>query len=1502
MRTPSSLSVIAEKQKAFDGGYARWYDFKAWFQATVIRERLNLVIDVPGYSRGGAGLSDDLDDIEEEEEDDDDSSASSRPSTPLKSPRTREEKKKARAELDKTSRRAAVKERAESAKLYKANADVWSILVFGTTGMARNLVAQYPSDGQRAWEALCARYEPTGPIGQRSLMRELTTFKMDSNGDPEVLFADIERVRTRLHNMKQILPDDIYINSILSALPSAYEGVISNIQYDDNITYEQAKNRVRTQFFALQDKLKMAKQHEEIGKAYYTNFKGACSHCGEHGHLKKDCKKKQQQQKTKSSGNSERTGGGGGFSKGYGKGKDQGQGGKGAKVGGKSSDSDPIVCYKCGKLGHRAPDCRSTAPGGAAGGGGGAGDAANYVVDFNFNVTYTLNTEIPFYDVIDSAHSTCQHLPRYSPNTFIADSGCSNHMVDTTTTLVNIQPASGYVVGAGGQRLAVTGCGEYRCMVRTQVGKHVGLHLKTVLIVPGLGRSLLSAKRMAKSNHFLVLNFHGGAFLLGGSYAPEATAVLREADDLYLLDTTPWAAPWHVKPYVSDDPVSSAYAATHVPPDLWHSRCGHRNLADLQRLGQLNVGVPPGLKCDKRCDICEQAKHVRPSYHRNADYQTTTPLQLVFSDVAGPFPEPSLTGARYMVSFVDAHTRFLRVYFVKSKGEALQALQTYEREMAVLLRGQRIKQLVVEGLRTDNGREYDNKAFVEYCTERMITHSFTGPYTPEQNGVAERVWRTIMNIVRSLLIESGLPKCFWSLAAATSVYILNRMPHSALDGDTPYHKLLGRHAHLQHLRVFGCRAFVREEPVNRDKLDPRAWAGIFVGYCDKSKCYLVYNLDTQGIHRSTNVTFFENSFPFKTSSTTSPAEVPVGAEASVGAAVPPVPPAPTPATPPPPDPELHDVQTDLGQQDPTDPEPQPSRRTRASRFCQDPQCPEARHGPHMHDEAFHLSYAEVYNQIYDPNDSPVNFGFALHAATTTLGDPQTYRDAMESPDADKWHKAWQEELQALIDNKTWAVVELPPDKTPIGSRVIFKAKRDETGSIYRYKARLVAQGFKQVPGRDYMDTYAPVSSLSSIRTVLALATAHDWDLFNMDVDTAFLNSPVDEELYVRLPTGHGQGVGPSGREYVLRLLKSIYGLKQSPRNWHALLDTWLKDFGLTPAHADPCVYVLHDPQGGLLIVIIYVDDLIITGNSHVLINTFKLAISKRFHMKDLGALRWVLGMEVRRDRAARTLELKQTAYFDILLNRFGMSDCHPTSTPIALGELPRLEGGKPDPLYMSIVGSLMYAAMGSRPDLINAIKTLSPHLQSSGPQHLKAAKHTLHYIQGTRDLGIKFSGYPEDNALKLIGFSDASYGDNNETGRSTTGYLFQLASGPVSWSSRLQPTVALSTTEAEYMAACATTCEALHLRQLLADLQHAQPHATIIFEDNQSCIALSNNHIYHKRSKHINVRFHFTRDAIKANLVKLVYVPTEYQLADLMTKALPRQRIEALRARVLGYK
>jgi Reverse transcriptase (RNA-dependent DNA polymerase) len=528
-------------------------------------------------------------------------------------------------------------------------------------------------------------------------------------------------------------------------------------------------------------------------------------------------------------------------------------------------------------------------------------------------------------------------------------------------------------------------------------------------------------------------------------------------------------------------------------------------------------------------------------------------------------------------------------------------------------------------------------------------------------------------------------------------------------------------------------------------------------------------------------------------------------------------------------------------------------------------------------------------------------GHSSYMAVTC--DPTSLHEALSSPDAARWQEAMHAEMTALVNMGTWSVVELPPGRQPIGTKWIFKTKLNSAGEVSRYKARLVVQGFTQVEGVDYFDTYAPVVNITTIRTLLACGAAHDWEMEQMDIDTAFLNAMVDEEIYVKMAPGYEQ-YGVNGESLVYRLHRSLYGLKQAPRNWNHMLNDWLVDScGFRRSVVDTCLYVFEDTSSDeVLFVGIYVDDLAILTNSRRLLQDFKSNIKENFNVKELGALEHFLGIRVTRVRSKRLLTMDQTTYISSILERYNMADARPVVTPAAEGALTKtMTATTPgDSAFMAsvpyrgVVGSLLYVAVMTRPDISNSVREVSRYMSAPGRAHWQACLRILRYLKGTADYKLTFDFSSTTTNMELAGYCDADHASDIDTRRSVTGYIFFFGSAAVSWASRMQPTVAQSSTEAEYMALTEALNEAIHLRQLLDDLRLPQPEPTTIYEDNEGAIKLASNPVHHRRTKHIDVRYHLIRDHINWRTIKLVYISTKKQLADALTKGVDGATLRVL--------
>lgn len=507
--------------------------------------------------------------------------------------------------------------------------------------------------------------------------------------------------------------------------------------------------------------------------------------------------------------------------------------------------------------------------------------------------------------------------------------------------------------------------------------------------------------------------------------------------------------------------------------------------------------------------------------------------------------------------------------------------------------------------------------------------------------------------------------------------------------------------------------------------------------------------------------------------------------------------------------------------------------------------------------------------------------YGRSANIVAKSDPNTVEE-----EKDHWINAMTKEKESLDTNCVWNLVELPEGRKPVGSKWVFKTKTNADGKIERYKARLVAQVFSQKFGSDYDETFCPVVRLESVRTLIAMSVQYGLQLHQVDVTTAFLNGELKEEVYMRQPEGF---VTPGKEHLVCKLKKSIYGLKQSPRCWNTALDSHLKKMGFV---SDPCIYRAASGESFLLGV--YVDDIVLASKSSARLEEVKRALAKKFDIKDMGKLHHFLGMKIVQDKATGKVWIGQPAYTESLLQKFEMETAKAVATPVDTGtKLMKAidEECFDQRLYQSAIGSLLYLSVATRPDIAFAVSSAAKFSANPTKQHWTAVKRIMRYLRGTTNLGLAF--FPQVSG-KCVGYCDADWGGDLDDRKSTSGYLFQVGGAAVSWRSKKQTCVALSTAEAEYVALASAAQEAVWMGQLTTELG-IEPEAITIFEDNQSAISMTKNPQFHGRAKHIDLKYHFVRDQVSEGTVKLEYCPSKEMIADMLTKGLPKDQFVKLR-------
>ena len=513
----------------------------------------------------------------------------------------------------------------------------------------------------------------------------------------------------------------------------------------------------------------------------------------------------------------------------------------------------------------------------------------------------------------------------------------------------------------------------------------------------------------------------------------------------------------------------------------------------------------------------------------------------------------------------------------------------------------------------------------------------------------------------------------------------------------------------------------------------------------------------------------------------------------------------------------------------------------------------------------------------------------------TESDPQTFEEAMKSQDAAFWKEAINDKMDSIMGNNTWKLIDLHPGSKPIGCKWIFKKKMKVDGTIDKFKARLVAKGFTQKQGIDYFDTYSPVARIATIRVLVALASIHKMVIHQMDVKTTFLNGDLEEEVYMQQPEGFIIS-GPEKK--VCKLVKSLYGLKQAPKQWHQKFDQIVLANGFKINQSDKCVYSKFCGNDGVIICL-YVDDMLIFGTNLKQVEDTKNFLSNNFAMKDMGEANVILGIKILRDKDGITLT--QSHYIEKVLKKFNHLNCNPTSTPFDPSIMLIKNEGEPlsQLEYAKVIGCFMYAMTCTRPDIAFAVGKLSRYTSNPSNLHWHAINRVLKYLKKTISYGINYSGYPS----VLEGYSDASWITNYEDHTSTSGWVFMLGGGVISWSSKKQTCITDSTMASEFIALASASKEAEWLRDLIYEIPiWPKPVAPIsIHCDSEATLSRAYSHVYNGKSRYIGLRHSYVRDLISNGVITIDYVRSSKNFADPLTKALPRDVVNKT-SRGMGLK
>jgi transposase InsO family protein len=846
--------------------------------------------------------------------------------------------------------------------------------------------------------------------------------------------------------------------------------------------------------------------------------------------------------------------------------------------------------------------------------------------------------------------------------------------------------ASDQVVVGNGDTLPITHSGN----LSFSSGPFV-FPLSDVLHVPSLRKNLLSVAQFTRGFNVSITFFHWGY-------------QIRDLQrGVVLFQGLCKNGLYPIFPTLSSSS-KQAFSSSLASSSLWHRRLGHPSNKVLRTLVSRSLLGSFSRLSNSPCSHCALAKSIKLPFSSH-DHCSTEPFALIHSDV-WMSPVVSVSGYRYYVLFTDDYTRYSWIFPMRLKSEVFGHFSTF----AMYVKTQ--FSLSIKQFQSDGGKEYDNLQFKQFCATNGIVHRFSCPHTPQQNGLAERKHRHIADMGRTLLHTAHMPHNLWVEAFCTAISLINRLPTPILQGTSPYKLLFGVSPDYTFLRVFGCICYPYLGDYVTNKLQPRSLQCVFVGYSDRHHGYRCLHPPTGRLYVSRHVIFHEDQLYYvvvsKHVQLSDLVVVPVGflpnppaqsitadnsqtsaRSISGSTSSPSLPVDPS-------SPQLASINSPQSaisspSSDPRDPTPPDLSISSSTPWTLSPLVPfnDLVIEPPPPSDRVSPVHTRSKSGIVKPNPKyHANFStrypvpHAFSALVNTDIEPTCYTQASRHPE---WKQAMLDEYHALLQQGTWSLVPSSPSLNTVGCKWVFRIKRRSDGTIERYKARLVAKGFHQQSGVDYFDTFSPVVKPTTIRTVLCLAISFGWPLRQLDVKNAFLHGSLSEDVYMRQPPGFAD---PHRPNHVCKLHKAIYGLKQAPRAWFQRFSSFLLRVGFTQSKADNSMFIYHDHLS-VMILLLYVDDIILTGSNSSHLLAFLRTLGAEFDIKDLGRLHYFLGVEVHYHPTS--IHLTQNQYTVDLLKRINLLDCKPVSTPMtSKGTLSRTHGtvlADPTP-YRQMVGAL----------------------------------------------------------------------------------------------------------------------------------------------------------------------------------------------------------------------
>ncbi|KAI3746509.1 hypothetical protein L6452_08943 [Arctium lappa] len=990
------------------------------------------------------------------------------------------------------------------------------------------------------------------------------------------------------------------------------------------------------------------------------------------------------------------------------------------------------------------------------------------------------------------------------------DSGCSRHMTGNKELISSFKAKSGGAVTFGDNKQGqIKGYGE---LLRGKVS------ISKVAYVDGLKHNLISISQLC--DHGFDVKFQRKYCSLLHSESGQEMLRADRKGNLYRMNFTKIT-----------DTRSEKLCLVSLNSEeiwLWHKKFSHLNFSSLDKLVKLNlVKGLPSLKFNKDhlCSTCEMGKMKRSSHKTKSENNCPRPLHILHVDLCGPISVQSLAGKKYILVLIDEFSRYTWIEFIIAKCDVPDILIRLLKRLQVLFGSK------VQKLRSDNGTEFRNAKINSYLSEEGITPNFSAARTPQQNGVVKRKNRTLVEAARTMFAESDLSTNFWAEAVATACFTQNRATIVKRFQKTSYELINNRKPNIKYFHVFGCRCYILKDREYLGKFDKKADEGKFIGYSLASKAFRVFNLRTRTIQESINITFDDNK-----SSEHQESSSPISESSRES--------------------ELNKIFEDFfddedisevifrDRQRENSEEPQETGTTLLGPSELTPSV-----SPNADQQSESEDDQEVSEATPEPNDEEQESASLEQNSeplnSTTEASPteplnRTTEVSPSEPLINTTEVSPNDELQEFVRNKVWTLVPLPRGKFAIGTKWVFRNKKDEDGIIIRNKARLVAKGYCQEEGIDYDETFAPVARLEAIRIFLAYVAHKGFKVYQMDVKYAFLHA--------------------------------LYGLKQAPRAWYETLSTFLINNGFEKGTIDTTLFIKRY-KNEMLFVQIYVGDIIFGSTNQKYCDKFSELMKSEFEMSLMGELTFFLGLQVK--QTSEGTFISQSKYVSEVLQKYKLNDSTSMRTPLSTGvKLDSDPSGESVDIktYRGMIGSLLYLT-ASRPDIMFATCYCAKYQANPKVSHLTVVKRIFRYLRGTQSLGL---WYPKLSSFDLTAYTDADHAGCKLDRKSTSGCCQLLGNKLVSWSSKKQNCVSTSTAEAEYVAAASCCSQVLWMKTQLRDYGQQFDRIPILC-DSKSAIAISANPVHHSKTKHIDVR--------SSDLVFDVFIRASNLVSDVFIRA-----------------